>query len=87
VPEENVLIPHNQYMFTLVALGLPLSLALVLLSLALFRNIPGRGIYVFITSAIMVIAMMVEAMLEVQFGVFVFLFYSLFWLSPRPGDA
>jgi O-antigen ligase len=87
VPEENVLIPHNQYIFTLVALGFPLCLALVLLSLTLFRNIPGRGVYVFTTSIVMIIAMMVEAMLEVQFGIFVFLFYSLFWLSPRLDDA
>lgn len=80
VPEQNVLIPHNQYLFTLVALGFPLSIALIMLSISLFK-LPNANIYSFITGAIMIIAMLVEAMLEIQFGVFIFLFYILFWVN------
>lgn len=91
VPAENRLVPHNQFLFSMTALGIPMGLSVVLLLLSLLRQpkhrlASGKGMVGFASLGALafLIAFMTEAMLEVQFGIFVFLFYSLlgrFWLS------
>ena len=74
------LIPHNQFIFTALAVGIPLSLGLVLMVLApLMRQ--QRNIYVVATLIIMFVGLSIEPMLEVQNGVFVYLFFTLFWMA------
>lgn len=74
------LIPHNQFIFTALVVGIPLSLSLVLMVFApLMRQ--QRNIYVVATLIIMFVGLSIEAMLEVQNGVFVYLFFTLFWMA------
>lgn len=83
IPPENRLIPHSQYLFSLTALGL-FSISLLILCWTSFFSHSPPVFYGRITSVIMMIAMLAEAMLEIQFGVFIFLFYLLFWLNLNP---
>lgn len=80
--------PINQFMFTALCIGIPLSLILVLMSFApLFVRVKHR-MHLSITTALMLISLMVESMLEVQFGVFTYLFFIMFWISAlRPGKS
>ena len=74
------LIPHNQFIFTALVVGIPLSLSLVLMVFApLMRQ--QRNIYVIATLIIMFVGLSIEPMLEVQNGVFVYLFFTLFWMA------
>lgn len=74
------LIPHNQFIFTALVVGIPLSLTLVLMVFApLMRQ--QRNIYVVATLIIMIVGLSIEPMLEVQNGVFVYLFFTLFWMA------
>ena len=87
VPAENRLIPHNQFLFCWLALGSILSLSLLILCWRSFFE-PGPPIfYGKITSVIMIVAMLAEAMLEIQFGVFIFLFFLLFWQKVPMGQS
>ncbi len=73
--------PINQFMYTALSVGIPLSLILCAMVFApLFVTARDR-LYLIITVMLLWIAIMVEAMLEVQFGVFTYLFFILFWLS------
>ncbi len=81
VPEENMLIPHNQYLFTILAIGGLLSLALFAMTLSPFFIRLRPGVFLVITTLCMISALMVEASLEVQFGVLIYLFFTLFWLN------
>lgn len=95
VPEMNRLVPHNQFLFSGTAMGLPMGCSAALLLLSLLRQPKPRSTqhrrqvpYAGITAAAFFIAFMTEAMLEAQFGVFVFLFYCLLWrcwLNTEPG--
>lgn len=73
--------PINQFMFTALSVGLPLSLFLVAFVLSSFFADVRLKLYLVITSCLMLTSMMVEAMLELQFGVFSYLFFILFWMS------
>jgi len=86
VPPDNRLIPHNQFLCTAAAVGIVLLATLLWMCLAAFFQLPYPRIYGRITSVVMVAALMAEAMLEVQFGVFVYLFFILFWrnIKNRP---
>lgn len=79
IPQANHLIPHNQYLFDFTALGIFFGFSLIILCIASFLFFPAPIFYGRITSALMMVAMMAEAMLEIQFGVFIFLFFLLFW--------
>lgn len=77
IPEQNRLIPHNQLLFVMVALGSILCLIFIAMIIQpLFSKGPG-AIYAMATSAVLIFAMMAESMLEVQFGVLVYLFFVL----------
>lgn len=87
IPEENRLIPHNQLLFVLVALGSVLSLIFVAMILQpLFSKGPG-ALYAVATAAVLIFAMMVESMLEVQFGVLVYLLFTLIVWRLRRGTS
>lgn len=74
------LIPHNQFIFTMLVVGIPLSLTLILMVFApLMRE--RRNIYTIATLIIMFVGLSIEPMLEVQNGVFVYLFFTLFWIA------
>ncbi|WP_118974257.1 O-antigen ligase family protein [Taibaiella koreensis] len=73
--------PINQYMFTALCVGLPLSLFLVGMSLAPFGYKGNGRMYLGLTCLILIVSIMVEAMLEVQFGVFTYLFFLLLWIN------
>jgi len=87
VPLANRLIPHNQFLYTAVVAGFFLSCTLLFMCLASFFQLPYPRMYGQITSMIMVTAFMAEAMLEVQFGVFVYLFFILFWRNLESRDT
>jgi len=73
--------PINQYMFTALCVGVPLSLFLIGMSIAPFTYRGRESVYLGLTGFILIISMMVEAMLEVQFGVFTYLFFLLLWIK------
>lgn len=90
IPDQNRLIPHNQYFFDFTALGFVFGMSILVLCLASFLFFPSPVFYGRVTSVIMIVAMLAEAMLEIQFGVFIFLFFLLFWrrfsaLPENPG--
>lgn len=79
VPKGNRLIPHSQYLFCLTALGGILCFSLIFLCVASVLGLSYPMFYGQISSVIMMFAFLAEAMLEIQFGVFIYLFFLLFW--------
>lgn len=78
---KKTLIPHNEFIFTMLAVGIPLSMVFWLLILSpLFRP---THISEIATVLIMLCGTMIEALLEVQFGIFVYLFFTMLWISIR----
>jgi len=73
--------PINQFMFTALSIGLPLTLLLVGLTISSFMGKIRWRLYLVLTSLVMLASIMVESMLELQFGVFTYLFFILFWMS------
>ena len=78
--------PINQFMFTALCVGIPLCLFLVALALCPFFMPVRHKVYLAATGMVMLISMMVEAMLELQFGVFTYLFFLLFWIAVLKKD-
>jgi hypothetical protein len=78
--------PINQFMFTALCTGIPLCLFLVALALCPFFIAVRYRVYLVATGMVMLISMMVEAMLELQFGVFTYLFFLLFWIASLKKD-
>lgn len=77
--------PTNQFMFTALSVGIPLCLVLVAMILYPFFA-RRKNVYLVITGMVMLVSMMVEAMLELQFGVFTYLFFILFWIAAIKAD-
>lgn len=76
IPENAKLLPHNQFLCTALGLGIPLSLSLLLMAVApLYGN--RRYFPVVSTFLIMMVGLMIEPMLETQYGIFVYLFFTL----------
>lgn len=85
VPPEQQYGPINQVMYTMLCLGVPLVLILVAMLLSpFFMNVPHR-LYLALTGLAMLVSLMVEAMLELQFGVFTYLFFLWIWLVMPSG--
>lgn len=81
VPTENMLIPHNQFLFSTLAVGLIMVWCLIVMIFApFFMKVPMRY-YLVITVVGLALSLMAEAALEVQFGVFIYLFFVLFWMN------
>lgn len=73
--------PINQFMFTALSVGIPLSLVLLAMCvLPFFMKINNR-IYLIVTSLALIVSLMVEAPLELQFGVFTYLFFMIIWIN------
>lgn len=90
VKKENRLVPHNQLLVVSLAVGLPgalVFLAWLLYPLCTLRR--GRdGFFLLCSWLMLLLPLMVEPMLEVQFGVFVYLFFLLWqWHAMRSGAA
>lgn len=83
VTENQKLIPHNQILTVAVACGLPVMFVFIAWLLApLFQLKMNRSsFFFFCTWLVMLVPLMVEPLLEVQFGVFVFLFFPLWQLQ------
>lgn len=82
------LIPHNQFICTAFLVGIPATIGLILMIVWPLRKL--SDVAVLSTVSIMIVGTMIEAMLEIQYGVFVYLFFMLFWLSvlrKTPGEG
>lgn len=79
VPNSFRLIPHNQFLIVCLGCGIFSLLVFILwifTPLTWVLSGPGR-FYAFITWLSLLLALMVEPMLEIQYGVFVFMFFLL----------
>lgn len=81
VPQHEQYGPINQFLFTALCVGIPLSLSCVLMVFAPLFQRSSYRLYVVVNALVLLFCIMVEAMLELQFGVFTYLFFILFWLS------
>jgi O-antigen ligase len=81
VTEEQQFGPINQFLFTALSVGIPLSLILLAMCIAPFLLKVNDRIYLIVTALALFISLMVEAPLELQFGVFTYLFFILTWIS------
>ena len=79
LPEQAIILPHNQFLTIALGCGLPaMFLFLLWFFIPLLQLKKGRsGFYFFIMWLLALIQLMIEPVLEVQFGVFVFLFFLL----------
>lgn len=79
VPEAQRLIPHNQFLTVAFGCGIPALLLFIAWVLyPLFEMKRNRaGFFFLMMWAIMLVPLMVEPVLEIQFGVFVYLFFLL----------
>ena len=79
VKKEQRLVPHNQFLLIAVAAGIPTMIAFAIWLfyplLEMTRN--KNGFFYFITWLVLLIPIMVEPVLEIQFGIFVFIFFLL----------
>lgn len=77
-PKVIPLTPHNQFFNSAVGVGVPA--ALLILIVVLFPLFYRGHLFAQTNALIFLIATMIEAMLEVQNGLFIFLFFSLWFL-------
>lgn len=85
VKEEQRLFPHNQFLSSAVGCGIPsLIVLIVLVFYPMFYIKKNRqGFFAFVVSCMLLIPLLVEPFLEIQFGVFVYLFFLLWiWRVP-----
>src|SRR5690606_28094758 len=79
IPEEQKLVPHNQFLTVGVAGGIP---AMILFTLWVFYPLfeikkNRQGFFLFFLWLALMVPLMVEPVLEIQFGVFVYVFFLL----------
>lgn len=80
IPAQNHLIPHSQYLYNLMAFGLvffPITVSLFISPF--YTDAKKSRPYLYITTLVLLITMTFEAMLQVQLGLFVYLFYTCLW--------
>ena len=80
-PDENRLVPHNQYLLTMVTVGIPMTIPLIMLTILPFILKGTHRKWVMINGVMLFICLNVEPFLDIQFGVFVFLFFTLYWAN------
>lgn len=75
------LLPHNALLCSFIAIGVPMSVMtlVMLICSPLFKRVNRGNIYFITTWIILFFGLMIEPMLEVQFGIFVFLFFMYLW--------
>ncbi|MCW3123626.1 MAG: O-antigen ligase protein [Flavipsychrobacter sp.] len=77
VPQSAVLLPHNQFLIVALGCGIPamlLFIAWVFMPLAKLRR-DRRSFFFFMVWLVLFLQLMIEPVLEVQIGVFVYLFF------------
>lgn len=90
VPVEQRLIPHNQFLTVAVACGLPaMVLFIVWVFFPLFQLRKTRsGAFLLMMWSVLLVPLLVDPVLEIQFGVFVYLFFLLwqrhYFLNDKP---
>lgn len=77
IPDDNRLIPHNQFLYVLLGVGAILFCVFLFLVFTSFGYGQVKSIYTIATAAVFLVALCVEPMLEAQFGVLVYLFFTL----------
>lgn len=79
IPDEQKLIPHNQFLTIALATGIPSMLAFIAWILAPLRQVRrNREGFFFVSLWLMLLVQLfTDPSLEVQFGVFVYLFFLL----------
>ena len=79
IPEQAIILPHNQFLTIALGCGLPAMLLFMFwFFMPLGQVKKGRnGFYFIIMWLLAFMQLMIEPVLEVQFGVFVFLFFLL----------
>jgi len=85
LPQFAMILPHNQVLCSLLSIGAPLTV-LVLLPLifsTLFKRANWSDPYGILSWLIIFFGLMIEPMLEVQFGIFVFLYFTYLWPAIR----
>lgn len=83
IAEYGRLLPHNQFLIVAIGCGIPAMLLFgVWVFMPLFQLRKNRqGFFFFIVWFILFIQLLIEPVLEVQFGVFVYLFFLLLQLQ------
>ena len=89
VPKESVLLPHNQFLIVALGCGIP---AMLLFTIWVFMPLAGlrknrQSFFFFMVWLILLLQLMIEPVLEVQFGVFVYLFFLILHKLELPGDV
>lgn len=81
IKKDNRLVPHNQYLYTFLALGFPLGSLLIGMLIAGFksRTDPRVKIYVVSISVVTIVICLIEAILVVQMTIYAYLFFLLFF--------
>lgn len=81
VPEFQQLKPHNQFLIVALGCGIPAFIIFLAWIIYPLRRVKGNrdGFFVFTIWLVMLVPLMVEPFLELQFGVYVYLFFML-WM-------
>lgn len=74
-----VITPHNQPLNTGVALGFVAGL--LMLIMLFYPLLKGGTVFERANALVLIIACMVEAMLEIQNGLFIYLFFTYWWIK------
>lgn len=79
VPDQARLIPHDQFMVVALGCGIPAAILFLIWVLYPLKYTKHKraGFYIFIVWLSLFLSILVEPALEVQFGVFVYLFFLL----------
>jgi len=89
LPEQSVILPHNQFLTVALGCGIPamvLFLIWVFMPLAALKK-NRQGFFFFMVWFLLFLQLMIEPVLEVQFGVFVILFFLLLQKHEMDGAA
>lgn len=82
IPFDRHLIPHNQYLYSLLSFGIILFPAFLLMVLSPFvANLKRVQFFLNATTILLLTSMLFEAMLQVQLGIFVYLYFTLIWYT------
>lgn len=87
VPEYGRLLPHNQFLTVGLGCGIPAMLVVIAWFFVLLKLVRRRrkSFFFLMVWLILLLQLMIEPVLEVQFGVFVFSFFLLLIMHEFPG--
>lgn len=84
VPADLRFVPINQFLLEFFAFGWILGLPLILMTLSLVLNKQVQGqFFMNLTVVIFIFSLMVEAMLQIQMGIFLYLFFMMWMLAQK----